>query len=79
MAFQPPKPELDKTRESLMSKNAVYYPSWRVYRGDTPASLNYDYITTVYYAFAHVAPDGGVYVSLYLPHMSNIEVDQNNS
>lgn len=41
----------------------VYYPNWRVYRGDTPASLNYNYISHVFYAFAHVAIDGGVFLS----------------
>ena len=32
--------------------NAVYYPSWRVYRQQPPSSLNLDYITHIYHAFA---------------------------
>jgi hypothetical protein len=46
-----------------MWTNAVYYPSYRVYRGDTPAQLNYNCISHVFYAFAGVGPDGGVFVS----------------
>lgn len=43
--------------------NAVYYPNWRIYRNQTPASLNYDVISHVFYAFAWVKPDGTVYLS----------------
>jgi chitinase len=50
-----------------MYTNAVYFPNYRVYRGDTPAQLNYDCINHVYYAFATVSPDGGVFVSLLDP------------
>jgi hypothetical protein len=32
--------------------NAVYYPNWRVYDGQTPASLNLDNVSHVFYAFA---------------------------
>jgi chitinase len=32
--------------------NGVYYPNWRIYRDQTPASLNYDVISHVFYAFA---------------------------
>lgn len=44
-------------------KNAVYYPNWRVYRGDTPATLNLSNISHVFYAFAHVGTDGSVNLS----------------
>ncbi|SPQ18004.1 1c5a5faa-29f4-49ce-9cd9-3c398fefdae0 [Thermothielavioides terrestris] len=40
--------------------NAVYWPNYRVYNGDTPGQLNYGCINRVYYAFANVMPDGGV-------------------
>ena len=33
-----------------------------VYRGETPAKLDYGCINLVYYAYASVAPDGIVYV-----------------
>lgn len=46
-----------------MFNNAVYYPNYRVYRGDTPASMNFNCISHVFYAFAHVALDGGVFLS----------------
>lgn len=42
--------------------NAVYYPNYRVYRQDTPASMNVSCISHVFYAFASIAPDGGVVV-----------------
>ncbi|OAA63553.1 Glycoside hydrolase, family 18, catalytic domain protein [Niveomyces insectorum RCEF 264] len=32
--------------------NAVYYPSWRIYKDITPSSLPLDKISTVFYAFA---------------------------
>lgn len=43
--------------------NAVYFPNHRIYNGDTPGSMNYNCISTVYYSFANVATDGGVFVS----------------
>jgi len=49
-----------------MYTNAVYFPNYRVYKGDTPGQLNYGCINHVYYAFATVSPDGGVFVSLRL-------------
>jgi chitinase len=52
---------------NIMLKNAVYYPNYRVYRGETPASLNYNCISHVFYAFAHVSPDGGVFVGICIP------------
>lgn len=46
-----------------MYTNAVYFPSSRVYQGDTPASLNYSCINRVYYAYASIGADGSVFVS----------------
>jgi chitinase len=46
-----------------MSVNAVYYPNYRAYRGETPATLNYKCISHVYYAYAHVNADGFVFAS----------------
>ena len=48
----------------FMHTNAVYWPNFRVYNGDTPGQLNYGCINRVYYAFANVTADGGVFVSL---------------
>ncbi|PBP21028.1 chitinase [Diplocarpon rosae] len=50
---RPSQPSLDASLASLTRKNAVYYPNYRVYRGETPASLNYNCISHVFYAFAH--------------------------
>ncbi|ROV89173.1 hypothetical protein VSDG_08839 [Cytospora chrysosperma] len=44
-------------------KNAVYFPNYRLYNGDTPGALNFSCISTVYYCFANVALDGGVFLS----------------
>jgi GH18 family chitinase len=46
----------------ITRKNAVYYPNYRVYRGETPATLNYSCIDHVFYAFAQVNEDGEVVV-----------------
>ena len=48
---------------SVMYTNAVYWPNYRLYQGDTPGALNYGCINHVYYAFANVMADGGVFVS----------------
>ncbi|KAJ9151780.1 Endochitinase B1 [Pleurostoma richardsiae] len=48
---------------SVMFTNAVYFPNHRIYNGDTPGALNYSCISHVYYCFANVAPDGGVFLS----------------
>jgi hypothetical protein len=45
-----------------MYTNAVYWPNYRVYNGDTPGQLNYGCINRVYYAYANVTADGGVFV-----------------
>ena len=49
---------------NVMYMNAVYFPNQRIYQGDTPGMLNYSCINHVYYAYAGVSPDGGVFVSL---------------
>ncbi|KAI3320369.1 glycoside hydrolase family 18 protein [Xylariaceae sp. AK1471] len=38
--------------------NAVYYPSWRIYRGFPPSSLQLECVNRVYYAFLRVNEDG---------------------
>ncbi|KHJ30218.1 putative sporulation-specific chitinase [Erysiphe necator] len=43
--------------------NAIYYPNWRARDGQTPATLNFNCINFVYYAFANVNPDGTVTLS----------------
>ncbi|KAK3941058.1 glycoside hydrolase [Diplogelasinospora grovesii] len=48
---------------NVMYTNAVYWPNYRFYRGDTPGQLNYGCVNHVYYAFANVAADGGVFLS----------------
>ena len=50
---------------NVMYTNAVYWLNHRVYKGDTPGALNYGCINRVYYAFANVAADGGVFVSRF--------------
>ncbi|KAL2023622.1 hypothetical protein VTK56DRAFT_1779 [Thermocarpiscus australiensis] len=47
----------------LMYTNAVYWPNYRVYDGHTPGALNYGCVNRVYYAFATVSADGGVFLS----------------
>ncbi|KAI5462142.1 family 18 glycoside hydrolase [Mariannaea sp. PMI_226] len=46
-----------------MFTNAVYFPNFRIYQGDTPGMLNYSCINHVYYAYASVSADGGVFLS----------------
>lgn len=60
---RPSQPSVDASLLDLTRKNAVYYPNYRVYRGETPATLNYNCISHVFYAFAHVSPDGGIFLS----------------
>lgn len=50
---------------NVMFTNAVYFPNHRLYQGDTPGSLNYSCINRVYYAYASVSADGGVFVSKF--------------
>lgn len=46
--------------------NAVYFPNQNIYHGETPGALNYSCINTVYYSFASISLDGGVFVGLPL-------------
>lgn len=39
-------------RKKTNFANAVYYPNWRVYDGQTPGSLNLENVSHVFYAFA---------------------------
>ncbi|KAI1393197.1 glycoside hydrolase family 18 protein [Hypoxylon trugodes] len=40
--------------------NAVYYPSWRVYKGLPPSTMQLDYINRIYYAFVRLNSDGSL-------------------
>ncbi|KAI2609158.1 glycoside hydrolase family 18 protein [Hypoxylon sp. NC1633] len=40
--------------------NAVYYPSWRIYKNFPPSSLQLDCIDQVYYAFVRLNKDGSL-------------------
>ncbi|KAL7625993.1 hypothetical protein AAE478_002762 [Parahypoxylon ruwenzoriense] len=40
--------------------NAVYYPSWRIYKSLAPSSLQLDCVNQVLYAFALLNPDGSL-------------------
>ncbi|TAQ91621.1 hypothetical protein B7494_g14 [Chlorociboria aeruginascens] len=60
---RPSQPAMATSISNIMFKNAVFYPNYRVYRGETPASLNYDCISHVFYAFANVGSDGSVFLS----------------
>ncbi|ERS97828.1 chitinase [Sporothrix schenckii 1099-18] len=48
------------SRSNIMFTNAVYFPNYAVYNGDTPAQLNYSCISLVYYAFAKVTEAGHI-------------------
>ncbi|EPQ63467.1 Bgt-939 [Blumeria graminis f. sp. tritici] len=52
---------VDVGRQSWI--NAIYYPNWAVYCGETPASLNYACVSHVFYAFAHVDVEGKIFLS----------------
>ena len=76
---RPSQPSVAASVSSIMRyKNAVYYPNYRVYRGDSPALLNYNCISHVFYAFAHVSADGGIMVSSSISR-SPCETDDVNS
>jgi len=60
------KSRIAASMSNVMYTNAVYFPNYRVYSGDTPGQLNYGCINHVYYAFATVSADGQVLVSCYL-------------
>ncbi|KAI2778726.1 glycoside hydrolase family 18 protein [Daldinia loculata] len=51
------------SKPSVMSSNqtpinAVYYPSWRVYKGFPPSSLQLDCVNQIFYAFVRLNEDG---------------------
>ncbi|KAL2180193.1 glycoside hydrolase family 18 protein [Thermothelomyces heterothallicus CBS 202.75] len=50
-------------KSPVMYTNAVYWPNYRVFHGDSPGQLNYGCINRVYYAFATVTANGGVFLS----------------
>lgn len=41
--------------------NAIYYPSWKVYSGKPPSSLNVGQASHVFYAFVGYERDGYEY------------------
>lgn len=55
-----------------MYTNAVYFPNHRIYQGDTPGMLNYSCINHVYYAYASISVDGGVFVSRTQPPIRSL-------
>lgn len=59
----------------MVYTNAVYWPNYRVYHGDSPGQLNYGCINRVYYAFATVTADGSVFVSRFNPGGSGLSTD----
>lgn len=40
--------------------HGAYYPSWKIYRGKAPSSMNVSVLTHVFYAFVRVQDDGAV-------------------
>lgn len=63
----------------VMYTNAVYFPNSRIYQGDTPGMLNYSCINHVYYAYASVSLDGGVFVSLSTAKKSSVIIEEGQS
>ncbi|KAH7001699.1 glycoside hydrolase superfamily [Ilyonectria destructans] len=57
------KSRIASSVSNVMYTNAVYFPNYRIYQGDTPGMLNYSCINHVYYAYASVSVDGGVFLS----------------
>ncbi|KAK1755256.1 endochitinase B1 [Echria macrotheca] len=57
------KSRVPSSANVLVYTNAVYWLNHRLYNGDTPGALNYGCINRVYYAFANVMADGGVFLS----------------
>jgi len=46
-----PEIQISAVNLTMPSVNAVYYPSWHVYKGRTPASIPISTVTHIYYAF----------------------------
>ncbi|KAF4467854.1 chitinase [Fusarium albosuccineum] len=57
------KSRIASSMSNIMYTNAIYFPNYRIYQGDTPGVLNYSCINHVYYAYASVLADGGVLLS----------------
>lgn len=57
------RPRTASSLSNVYYSNAVYFPNHKIYNGETPGSLNFSCINTVYYCYASVALDGGVFVS----------------
>ena len=70
-----PHPRLSKTNRRL-SVNGAYYPNWRIYRQESPATLQLNRISHVFYAFAYVKPDGTLYVRVPTPALYLSEADR---
>lgn len=54
----PPIALFDETRLANMPSsvvNAVYYPSWKVYKGKLPSGIDLSVATHVFYAFVRCA------------------------
>ncbi|RFU32741.1 hypothetical protein B7463_g3625, partial [Scytalidium lignicola] len=58
-------PSQSSAASTIVYTNAVYYANYRVRQGEsqTPASLNYNCISHVFYAFANVSADGSILLS----------------
>lgn len=57
------RPRLISSMADVMYTNAVYFLNQRIHRGDSPGMLNFSCVNHVYYAYASVGQDGGVFVS----------------
>ncbi|PCD21386.1 hypothetical protein AU210_016351 [Fusarium oxysporum f. sp. radicis-cucumerinum] len=57
------KSRIASSMSNVMFTNAVYFPNYRIHQGDTPGMLNYSCINYVYYAYARISADGGVFLS----------------
>ncbi|KAL6413719.1 chitinase 1 [Ilyonectria robusta] len=68
------KSRIASSVSNVMYTNAVYFPNYRIYQGDTPGMLNYSCINHVYYAYASVSVDGGVFVILSIGGGNSPEV-----
>lgn len=51
--------------EIMAFVNAVYYPSWRVYKGKAPSCIRADSVTHVFYAFLRYGYRNGSLVFRY--------------
>ncbi|KAI2604035.1 glycoside hydrolase family 18 protein [Hypoxylon fragiforme] len=63
MSFSSARRRRAASISNVMYTNAVYFPNYKIYSGATPGMMNYSCVNHVYYAFAHVAADGTVFLS----------------